>query len=120
MTFRICMYGHSKGLCPYIKSLFLSVRLSYCSAWLRLNIKIGLHTTTHHHHYPPPNHTNSQAEYLSCYWSDLDQILIKGSWEHRQQITSVTMTFVWATFVLGTFVHNSNISAVTCPIWIKL
>ena len=49
-------------------------------------------------------------QYLSCYWSDLDQILIKGSWEHRQQITTVTMTFVWATFVLGTFVHNSNIS----------
>merc|ERR1711942_285933 len=37
------------------------------------------------------------------------------SWEHIQQITTVTETFV-----LGTFVHISNISAVTGPIWIKL
>ena len=57
--------------------------------------------------------------YLSCYWLDLDQTLNKGSWEHIQQITTVTTTFVQATFVLGTFVHISNISAVTGPIWIK-
>ena len=44
----------------------------------------------------------------------------KGSWEHIQQIRTVTATFVQATFVLGTFVHISNISAVTGPIWIKL
>ena len=50
----------------------------------------------------------------------LDQILNKGSREHIQQITTVTTTFVQATFVLGTFVHISNISAVTGPIWIKL
>ena len=58
-------------------------------------------------------------QYLSCYWPDLDQTLNKGSWEHIQQITTVTTTFVQATFVLGTFVHISNISAVTGPIWIK-
>ena len=152
MTFKICMFGHSQSLCPYIKSLFLSVHLSYCSAWLRLklNTKLGLHTTTHHH-------TNSYAaisqllltrfglnikhrvlgtsrkdsnchcdifpnnicpgdicpyqEYLSCYWLDLDQTLNKGSWEHIQQITIVTTTFVQATFVLGTIVHIINISA---------
>ena len=32
--------------------------------------------------------------YLSCYWPDLDQTLNKGSWEHIQQITTVTTTFV--------------------------
>ena len=59
-------------------------------------------------------------QYLSCYWPDLDQTLNKGFWEQIQQITTVPMTFVQATFVLGTFVHISNISAVTGPIWIKL
>ena len=49
-------------------------------------------------------------QYLSCYWPDLDQILNKGSWEHIQQITTVTTTFVQATFVLGIFVHISNIN----------
>ena len=59
-------------------------------------------------------------QYLSCYWPDLDQTLNKGFWEQIQQITTVPTTFVQATFVLGTFVHISNISAVTGPIWIKL
>ena len=36
---------------------------------------------------------------------------LKGSWEHIQQIRTVITTFVQATFVLGTFVHISNISA---------
>ena len=49
-----------------------------------------------------------------------DQTLNKEFWEQIQQITTVPMTFVQATFVLGTFVHISNISAVTGPIWIKL
>ena len=107
--------------------------LFHCSAWprLKLNTKKGLNTTTtnHHppptttHHHPPPTTTTTQTlrqQYLSCYWPDLDQTLNKGSWEHIQQITTVTTTFVQATFVLGTFVHISNISAVTGPIWIKL
>ena len=33
-----------------------------------------------------------------------------ASWEHIQQITTVTTTFAQATFVLRTFVHISNIS----------
>ena len=37
-----------------------------------------------------------------------------------QQITTITTTFVQAPFVLGTFVHINNISAVTGPIRIKL
>ena len=94
----------------------------FCSAWprLKLNTKIGLHThhqpTTHH----PPTIQTLRQQYLSCYWPDWDQTLNKGSWELIQQITTVTTTFVQATFVLGTFVHISNISAVTGPIWIKL
>ena len=54
-------------------------------------------------------------EYLSCYLPDFDETLNVASLEHIQQITTVTTTFV-----MGTFVHISNISAVTGPIWIKL
>ena len=43
-----------------------------------------------------------------------------GSWDYFEQIPAVTMTFVQATFVLATFVHIRNISAVTDPIWTKL
>ena len=59
-------------------------------------------------------------QYFSCYQPDLDQTLNKGSWEHIQQITTVTTTFVQTAFVLGTFVHISNISAVTDPMLTKL
>ena len=74
-------------------------------------------TLHHHNHHHQPG---TQQQYLSCYWPDCGQTLNKGSWELIQQITTVTMTFVQATFFLGTFVHISNISAVTGPIWIKL
>ena len=88
--------------------------LNFCLSWprLKLNTKIGLHTTCH----PPPTTTQTlRQQYLSCYWPDLDQTLNKGSWKHIQQITTVTTTVVQATFA-----HISNISAVTDPIWIKL
>ena len=49
-------------------------------------------------------------QYLSCYWPNLDQTFNIGSWEHTQQITTFTTTFVQTTFVLGTFVHICNIS----------
>ena len=74
-----------------------------------LNTKIGLHTTTHHNHHHPPNTQTLRQQYLSCYWPDSDQTLNKGSWEHIQQITTVTTTFVQATSVLGTFVHIINV-----------
>ena len=71
---------------------------------LKLNSKIGLHTTTttttqhhhlHHHHlHHPPTTQTLRQQYLSCYWPDLDQTLNKGSLEHIQQITTVTTTFV--------------------------
>ena len=59
-------------------------------------------------------------EYLSCYWPDFDETLQVGSWEHLEQIPTVTVTFVQATFVLVTFVHIRNISLVTDTIWTRL
>ena len=59
-------------------------------------------------------------EYLNCYFPDFDETLQEGSWEHLKQIPTVTVTFVQATFVLVTFVHIRNISAVTDTIWTKL
>ena len=32
-------------------------------------------------------------EYLSCYWPDFDETLKVGSWEHLEQIPTVTVTF---------------------------
>ena len=59
-------------------------------------------------------------EYLSCYWLNFDETLQIGSWEHLEQIPTVMVTFVQATFVLVTFVHIKNIRAVTDTIWTKL
>merc|ERR1711875_135502 len=78
---------------------------------------LGTYTTDHncHHDICPDNICPGDIcpyyQYLSCYCPDFDQTLNKGSWEHLQQITTVTTTIVQATFVLGTFVHISNISA---------
>ena len=58
-------------------------------------------------------------EYLSCYWPDFDDTLKKSSWEHVEQIPTVMVTFVQATFVLVTFAHIRNISPVTDPILTK-
>ena len=41
------------------------------------------------------------------------------SWEHLEQIPTIRLTFVQATFVLVTSVHNRNISAVTDSFFIK-
>ena len=61
---------------------------------------------------------------------DYDETLMEGSWEHLEQIPTVTMTFVQATFVQATFVQATfflvtfgyirSISAVTDKIWTKL
>ena len=59
-------------------------------------------------------------QYLSCYWFDFDQILNVGSRDLYEHIPTVTMTSVQAIFVLATFVHIRNISAVTGPILTKL
>ena len=52
-------------------------------------------------------------EYLSSNWPDFDETLKIGSWEHLEQIPTVMVTFVQATFGLATFVHIRNSSAVT-------
>ena len=59
-------------------------------------------------------------QHLSCYRPDFDQTLKVASWEHLEQIPTVMVTFAQATFVLATFVHIRNISAVTDLILIKL
>ena len=59
-------------------------------------------------------------EYLSCYLPDFDETLNVASLEHLVQIPTINLTFVKATFVLGTFVHIRNISAVTDPMLTKL
>merc|ERR1711954_421372 len=87
---------------------------------------LGTYTTDYncHHDICPvdicPGDICPYQQYLSSYLPNLDQTLNKGSWEHIQHITIVTTTFVQASFVLWTFVHIGNISAVTGPIWIKL
>ena len=59
--------------------------------------------------HPPPTTTETQRQqYLSCYC------------ERQEQIPTVMVIFVQETFVLATFVHIRNISAVTDPILIKL
>ena len=50
--------------------------------------------------------------YLSSHWPDFDQTLKVGSWDPLEQIPTVTVTLVQATFVLPTFVHIRNILAV--------
>ena len=78
---------------------------------------LGTYTTDYkcHHNICPGNICPCDIcpyqQYLSCYWPNFDQTLSKGSWEHIGQITTVNTTFVQATFVLGTFIHISNISA---------
>ena len=87
----------SLDICPHFRKVFSD--LAYISFYT-----------------PPPTTTQTlRQQYLSCNWPDLDQTLNKGSWEHMQQIKTVTRKFV-----LGTFVHIRNISTVTGLIWIKL
>ena len=62
---------------------------------------------------------------LCCRWgcanisaiTDFDETLKVASWEHLEQIPTTKLTFVQATFVLVTFVHTRNISAVTYSIY---
>ena len=72
-------------------------------------MKIALQTPPH-----PTTETQYQ-QYLSCYCPDFDKTLKVGSYEHLEQIQTVTVRFV-----LITFVHIKNISALTDPILMKL
>ena len=70
---------------------------------------------------PHPSTTQTQCQqYLSCYSPDFYETLNIGSWKHLEQIPTVMVAFVWATFVLVTFVHIRNISTVTDLILLKL
>ena len=104
--------------------LSISAISQWLPAWYGSNFKqrvLGTYKTDQncHHNICPchicPGDICPYQQYPSCYWPDLDQTLNKGSWEHIQQIKTVTTTFVQATFV-----HISNISAVTSLILIKL
>ena len=61
------------------------------------------------------NHLISQL-LLTRFWPNFKSKTLV----HLEQISPVTVTFVQATFLLGTFVHISNISAHTDPILTKL
>ena len=67
-----------------------------------------------------PRNICPYQEYLSSNWPDIDETLKIGFWEHLEQIPTVMMTFVQATFVLTTFIHIRNISVVTDPMLTKL
>ena len=60
-----------------------------------------------------PGNICPYQEYLSCYWPDFEKTLKVASWEHLEQISTVTGTFVQATFVLAIFVNIRNISTVS-------
>ena len=61
-------------------------------------------------------------DYISCYWLDCDQTSKVGYWDHLWQKPAVIVIFVeaTATVVLATFVHITNVSAVTDQILTKL
>ena len=44
-------------------------------------------------------------KYLSCYEPDFDETLNVGFWDNLEQIPTVTVTIIQATFVLVTFDH---------------
>ena len=50
-----------------------------------------------------PGNICSYQQYLSCYWPNFDQISKSALWDHPyQQMSTVTVTFVRATFDLAT------------------
>ena len=65
----------------------------------------------------PQVQNDTKKVVLSPGWAET---LTIGSWDYLEQIPTVTVTVVKATFVRMTFVHIRNISAVTYPILTKL
>ena len=82
--------------------------------WVCTHQIVKTPTQPQHTHHQPPLQTQGQ-QYLSSYRPDFDQALKVGSLDHLEQILIVTVTFDWTTFVLATFVHFRNVSAVTEP-----
>ena len=95
------------GSCDYCQTSVLSLKTW---SWLCFTPVTTTRRTT----------TRTPTKNLSCYWPDFDDTLKVASWEHLEQILTVTVTFVQATFVQVTFVHIRNISTVSEPILIKL
>ena len=80
------------------------------------NVKINAFT-------PPPTTTiqrNSISAISKLLLTRFGGTLNLGSWEHLEQIPTVTVIFVQAKFVLVTFAYIINISNVTDPILMKL
>ena len=101
------------------------VRWQYCqnpnTTTTQLNIIcLARHENDFAYHPTHPTTQTQCQQYLSCYWPDLDESLNVDSWEHLEQISAGTVTFVQTTYVLVTFVHIRNISTVTDPILMKL
>ena len=63
-----------------------------------------------------PGHICPHQKYLTCYWTNFDETLNLASSKHLEQILTIKLTFVQATFVLATSVHIQNFSAVTYTI----
>ena len=63
-----------------------------------------------------PGNICPYQQYLSCYRPDFDLTSKSAFLDHLQQMSTVMVKFVQATFNLATFVIISNISAVTEPI----
>ena len=103
-------YQHctSDSLCVFM-CFCLSADQENCKYKSSSGRTIRVHTTMTHHPPPPPPGTQ-----------DFDQTLNVASWEHLEQIPTVTGTFVQATSVQATFVHITNISAVTDSILTRL
>ena len=84
-----------------------------------LDPKMTLHT-------PPPTTETQYQEYPSCYWLNFDETLKIGSWEYLEQILTVMVTFVQATFVhikgifLGPSLSDANCHDIICPVNIWL
>ena len=109
--------------CQIILFLYLlsKPRLNHYSTQPNITLSWVRHENDFAYHPIPTPTTQTQCyQYLSCYLPDFDETSNIGSWEHLEQSPTVMVTLVQATFVLATFVHIRNISAVTDPILMKL
>ena len=120
---KLCTHNHSmKEACfRWVMSTFTLGSLILSKPQPNLNTTVGFDNKMTLQTPPTQPTTQTQhQQYLSCYWPDFDETLKVGSCEHLEHIPTVWVTFVHAIFVLATFVHIRNISAVTDPILMKL
>ena len=91
-----------------------------CSVITRLEVDFVLPMSQEEEEEEQQQQHKQPTKYLNCYWPDFDKTLNLGSWEHLEQIPTLTVTFIQATFVLAAFLHIRSISAVTDLILTKL